>query len=739
MRFAYWSVSLAALMMPAVSAAANEADAPDAASAIADRDRNMTIVVNGQLTAVASQSGTKTRTPLIETPQTITLIDNEELVRRNALSINQALTYVAGVGPNQRGNVATRYDQLTIRGFSPAVFLDGMRLQGGTYSSPQIDFHRIEGIDVVKGPASVLYGNSTPGGLINLSSKVPQSEAHGTVEAAVGNFDLLRGAVDSTGPIDSEGRFLYRIIGGAERSDGFVDHTENERYYVSPMLSFVPDEATAITLIAAYQRDPKGGAYGSVPPIGSAVANPNGQIRRSFYDGEPSYEAFDRKQWSLSALFRHDFNEAIRYRANARYIKVKQHYRSVYNSSMLPDLRTIERGGGGSDESFSTFTIDNNIAASFTTGPLKHELLAGLDFIHNEGTGYQRFVTGAANGIPNLDIYAPVYGVAIPDVLAGVPPTFSRRNQIGVYAQDQVHIGGLNLIGSIRKDWYEQRTTTSGVSTALRQSKTTYRAGALYAFTFGLSSYFSYSTSFEPQSGVNLAGESFIPVTGRQYEAGLKFQPRGTDTILTLSVYDLARQNVPVTDPDDPRNTIQVGEVKTRGIELEGRGSIRPGLEFSLAGTYMDSEFARGNPPSTTVVNGAAQSGVTGTRPLAIPKWTASSFLSYDLSKNDAVTGPLGGLTIGAGIRYVGGSDGTYTLVSGGITTATRFRTAGYTLVDALIAYDLGRLGGTMEGVSLAINASNLFDKRHVTSCLSNNWCWFGAPRTVVASLRYKW
>src|SRR5690606_12872674 len=173
-------------------------------------------------TAVASQSGTKTGTPLIETPQTITLIDNEELVRRNALSINQALTYVAGVGPHQRGNVATRYDQLTIRGFSPAVFLDGMRLQGGTYSSPQIDFHRIEGIDVVKGPASVLYGNSTPGGLINLSSKVPQSEAHGTVEAAVGNFDLLRGAVDSTGPIDSEGRFLYRIIGGAERSDGFV-------------------------------------------------------------------------------------------------------------------------------------------------------------------------------------------------------------------------------------------------------------------------------------------------------------------------------------------------------------------------------------------------------------------------------------------------------------------------------------------------------------------------------------
>lgn len=738
MRLAYWGVSLAALMMPAVAAMAAEAEAPAAA---ADDDRKATIVVNGQLTSVASISGTKTQAPLIETPQSITVIDNDELVLRNALSINQALTYVAGVGPNQRGNVAVRYDQLTIRGFSPATFLDGMRLQGGTYSSPQIDFHRIESVDVIKGPASVLYGNSTPGGLVNMTSKVPQAEAAGSIEVAAGNFDLLRGAVDSTGPIDSQGRFLYRIIGGAEKSDGFVDYAENERYYFSPMISFVPDAATSLTLIAAYQRDPKGGSYGSVPPIGSAVTNPNGQIRTDFYDGEPSYEAFDRKQYSLSALVRRDFNEAVRYRANARYIKVKQHYRSVYNSSMLPDLRTIVRGGGGSDEEFQTFTFDNNIAAKIKTGPVEHELLAGLDFIHNEGTGYQRFVTGAANGIPNLDIYAPVYFVAIPDVLAGVPPTYTRRGQTGVYAQDQLRIGGLNLIGSIRKDWYRQRSTTSGTSTVLQQSKTTYRAGALYAFKFGLSPYFSYSTSFEPQSGVSVTGQLFVPVTGRQYEAGLKFQPPGTDTILTLSVYDLARQNVPVSDPNNPGYSVQVGETKTRGIELEGRGSIRPGLEFSLAGTYMDAEFARGNPPATNVVNGAQQSGVTGTRPLAIPKWTASSFLSYDLSKNEAITGPIGGLTIGAGVRYVGGSDGIYTLATNTTpaTTLTRFRTSGYTLVDAVLGYDLGRLGGGLEGFNVAVNASNLFDKRHVTSCLSTNWCWFGAPRTVVASLRYKW
>lgn len=714
-------------------------DAPAVKNGDADDTTEATILVTGQKTVVTSDSGTKTNTPLIETPQSITLIDNEELVRRNAQSINQALTYVAGVTPNQRGGVVGRYDQLTIRGFTPAQFLDGMRLQGGSYSSPQIDFHRIESVDVIKGPASVLYGNSTPGGLINLTSKVPTEEKHGLVDVAAGSYGLWRGSVDVGGSLDADHKIRVRLIGGGEVSNGFVDTTKYRRYYVNPSISFVPTDRTSVTLIAAYQRDPQSGSYGSAPPVGSALTNPLGQLPVSFYDGEPTYEAFDRKQYTITGLVRHQFADWLKYRANTRYLKIKQHYRQVYGSALQADNRTLVRGGGGSDEDANTISFDNNLLASFATGPLKHEMLVGLDFYRNHAVSVQRFVTGAANGIPDLDIFAPVYGVAIPDVVAGATPTAQRRRQIGVYAQDQIHLGGLNLIGSLRQDWYRQTTITSGVATTASQNKITYRLGALYAFDIGLSPYFTYSTSFEPQTGVNLAGQPYVPITGRQIEAGLKFQPPGTQTILTLSVYDLARQNVLVTDPANIRNSIQVGETKTRGVEAEGRGSIRPGLTFSVAVTYMDAKYTKGNPATAGVINGAQQSGVTGTRVLGTADWMASSFLSYDLSRNKAVSEALSGLTLGGGVRYVGPSDGLNSTVADGVTTITRFPVKSFTLLDLMFNYELGALDNRLKGVNLALNANNVLNKRHIASCFAAGWCWFGSPRTVVGSLRYKW
>ncbi|MFT3965515.1 MAG: TonB-dependent siderophore receptor [Sphingobium sp.] len=702
-----------------------------------------TIVVTGLRTTAASASGTKTNTPLIETPQSVTVIDNEELVRRNALSISQALGYVAGVSPSQRGNIATRYDQLLVRGFSPALFLDGMRLQAGTYSTPQIDFHRLESVDVVKGPSSVLYGNSGPGGLVNLTSKTPLADPHGSLEVAAGNYNLWRGVVDVGTPLDPEGKVRVRLIGGGEKSDGFIDYTKNERYYVSPMVSFAPTDRTSFTLILAYQRDPKGGSYGSTPVYGSALPNINGTVPVDFYDGEPSYEAFDRKQWSLTVLARHQLSDAVGYRGNLRYMKVKQHYRSVYNSYVLSDQRTMIRGGGGSDEDFDAFSIDNSLTAQVNTGPLHHELLVGLDFLQGKGIGYQRFVTGAANGIPDLDIFNPVYYQPIPDVLAGAAPTRTNRDQIGLYAQDQIRIGGLNLLGSIRKDWYNQQTQSgTGTPTRVSQDKLTYRLGALYTTSFGLAPYFSYSTSFEPQSGVNaVTNQPYVPVTGRQYEAGLKFQPPGTDSILTLSVFDLARQNVVVTDPVT-RNSVQVGEQKSRGIELEGRGSIGQGFDYVFSGSYLDARYSIGNPPSTSYGSGGdVASGVTGTKVLAAPEWTGSAFLSYDLTKNPAHRGAASGLSFGGGVRYVGPSDGIYYIVAsvGAPTDLRRIRVKGYTLFDAMLGYDLGRLQPSLEGLSLTVNASNIFDKRHTSACIYDNWCYFGASRTVVASLRYKW
>lgn len=747
MRAAVRTLLLGAAALPCSALLA--AETPDDA----DADPQGTVVVTGQREKTG-ETGAKTDTPLIELPQTVTVIDNEELTRRNALSINQALTYVAGVTPNQRGNVATRYDQLFLRGFSPDTYLDGMRLRGGVYSTPQIDFHLVERVDVVKGPASVLYGSSTPGGLVNLSSKLPYAEFGGRIEIAAGSYDLLRSSVDVNAPLSDAWRF--RVIAGGETSDGFVDFTRNGRYYAQPMLQFAPDDRTSVTLLLNYTRDPQAASYSAVPAYGSALPNPLGEIDVDFNPSEPAYERFDREQKSATLLFRRDLSDALTVAASARYFDVDLSYRQIYYSDFATtgtganrntDFGTLTRGVGGADEEAETVTVDAHLVGKFDTGPLRHTLLAGVDWQNNEYANFQEFRFGAT-GAGNLSLFDPVYGVGIPDFPLTQTNQDVKRDQVGLYIQDQIALGRLQLIASGRWDWYDQttRNLVARSVTRLQQNAFTGRLGALYETSFGLAPFVSYSESFEPQSGATLAGTGtpFAPVTGRQYEAGVKFQPRGTSALFTLSAFDLRRQNVPVADPRSgttvdgvvipPNSQVQIGEVAVRGVELDGRGELFPGFDLVAAASYTDPEVTQG----TALGAAGPISGVTGTRPLGVPTWGASGFVSYDLART-RMTGPVSGLSVGGGVRYVGDSDGTASTVRNGAPVLTRFRTPGYTLVDAVIGYDLSKFAGWGRGVSLQVNASNLLNKRHVASCFFNNWCFFGASRTVVGTIRATW
>jgi iron complex outermembrane receptor protein len=265
------------------------------------------------------------------------------------------------------------------------------------------------------------------------------------------------------------------------------------------------------------------------------------------------------------------------------------------------------------------------------------------------------------------------------------------------------------------------------------------RLGALYELPMGLAPFVSYSESFEPQTGNTYQGDPFDPVTGRQYEVGLKYQPRNTNALFTLAAYDLRRQKVPVGHPGAGNNgipsnaQIQIGEVNVQGAELEGRGEVVPGFEVVFTGSYTDAEITQG-----TTASGVTPS-TTGTRPLGTPVWMASTFLSYDFATLRP-EGRFGGLTLGGGVRYVGGSDGstTYEIVNG-VTQFTAFTTDGFVLVDALASYDLGRVSTALAGAELALNVANLFDERHVTACSFSNSCYFGASRTVLGTLRYEW
>lgn len=761
---------LAGLSRVALITSALTAPVPAFAEGADDTIANDTIVVTG-VQEKGTGSGTKTDTPLMATPQSITVIDNEELTRRNALSINQALTYVAGVSPNQRGGMVTRYDQLILRGFAPGLYLDGMRLIAGPYSTPQIDFNRVDHIDVVKGPASVLYGNSTPGGLVNLTSKLPEADAFGRIELQAGNYDALRGAVDINQPLDADGRLLFRVVGGWQKSDGLTDMTFSERYHVSPMLTFAPGPDTSFTLVAGYQHSPSGGGYSGVPAYGSVLPNPGGELPRDINTGDPGYERYNHHQRSIAAFFRHDFNEHLTFRSNARFQNNELSYRQLYVAGFATtgtgvnrnsNYSIITRGGGGADEDYDTLTLDNHLNAKFATGALRHNVLVGIDYQNITGENVQQFNTGqTANpvtSIPNLNLFNPVYGGTLPSfdltaLSAGYVNTYGKRNQVGIYLQDQIAIGRLQLIASGRYDWYDQTTRNKkiaagqpGAVTTLSQTAFTMRLGALYEFEFGVSPYFSYSESFEPQAGQTWDGIPFDPVTGRQYEAGVKFQPKGTNAIFTASAYDLRRQKVPVSDPAAgtggiPTNAqIQIGEVRVRGVELEGRGEITPGFDIVVAGTYTDAIITKGAPAIAPTATNSGTPTTTGTRQLGTPEWLASTFLSYDLGRNTGIEGPLGGLTFGGGVRYVGGSDGTtnYAVING-VTTFQRFHTDGFVLVDALLGYDLGRVSTALEGVSLALNAANLFDKRHVSACPFQNSCYFGAGRTVMGSVRFGW
>ncbi|MBH1992663.1 MAG: TonB-dependent receptor plug domain-containing protein, partial [Sphingomonadaceae bacterium] len=360
-----------------------------------------TIIVTG-INDNKVSTGTKTDTPLMATPQSITIIDREELTRRNVQSINDALGYVAGVSTNQRGAMATRYDQLVLRGFSPGLYLDGMRLIAGPYSTPQIDFNRVDHIDVVKGPASVLYGNSTPGGLVNLTSKMPEATAFGRLEGQAGNYDTFRMTGDVNQPLDSEGRLKARIVGGWQKGDNLAQGTFSERWHFSPMLTFSPDAATSLTLIATYQHTPHGGGYSGTPAAGTVLPNPNGTLPRNMNTGDPGYERYDHKAKSIAAFFRHDFNDYLSVASNARFQNNKLSYRQIYTGGFATtgtganrnsDYSIITRGGGGADEDFDTLTLDNHLNAKFATGFIQHNLLVGVDYQRISGENVQQFNT----------------------------------------------------------------------------------------------------------------------------------------------------------------------------------------------------------------------------------------------------------------------------------------------------------------------------------------------------------
>jgi iron complex outermembrane recepter protein len=666
--------------------------------------------------AKRSATASKTDTPIIETPRSISVVTADQIEAQKVDNVGAALRYTPGVYAEQRGAITTR-TSVVVRGFlsERLVTVDGINNFTTSDLSQEPDAYGLERLEVLRGPASVLYGQGTPGGLIAAISKRPTTDHFAEAEVSAGTFDQYGGKFDLGGPIDDEKKFLFRLTGLARDGDTQVDFAKDDRFFIAPAFTWQPSSSTSLTLLAHYQKDD---AYPDqfLPASGTVLPNPNGKISTGRLLGEPG-DRFERDKYSLGYAFEHEFNENITIRQNMRYDYGKFDRFNVGIPGNLvndfrADLRTINRGIFVNNARGSAVGTDTHGEFKFELGETAHTVLTGVDYKVSE---LHAVFSRQLNGVPGLDVFNPVYGRALPTNIPVVNDRDTDFYQLGVYAQDQIKIFDrlvLNLGG--RHDW-----TTTEVENNLNETTIsdqhdkafTGQAGLAYLFENGITPYANYAESFEPQPGVTFSGAAFKPTTGTQYEVGIKYQPPGHNTLVTLAAFDLTRQNVTTTDPVNRGFSVQTGEVRSRGVEIEARTNPIDGLNLIAGFSYTDTKVTKSNGPDLDK------------RPTRVPEYLASLWGDYRIQ-----SGLFSGLGFGAGVRYVGNTAGD---------TVNSFKVPSFTLADAALYYDVQ--DGPLQGMSLAINAANLLDETFVSECEATSSCLFGARRTVIGSVRYRW
>ncbi|MBJ8399374.1 MULTISPECIES: ferrioxamine B receptor FoxA [Citrobacter] len=667
--------------------------------------KNDTVVVTSQM-----QSGaTKLATPDVETPQSVSIVTREQFEEQGATSVRQAVSYTPGVYSNQIG-ASNRFDYIVLRGFSDGsldnVYLDGLKMMGDTnsHSSLVIDPWFLDNIEVVRGPASVLYGRSSPGGIVALTSRKPSFDAGGEVKLFAGNNNQRGAAFDVTGALDDNDRVAARLSGMTRYADSQFGPLKEERYALMPSLTWRITDQTRLDLMAYLHRDPEGGSHSGLPYDGTVVPHYGQKISNTFYEGEDDYDKYDRRENMVGYNIEHMFDSGWSVRQKLRYLHTDVELNQVYAAGWLNETE-LNRGYSGSDEKMSAITLDNQLDGSFDTWQVNHRLLVGIDYQDRSNN-----TTGYYGAFPPIDAFNPVYG-AKPDYINMYAREKHKLRQTGYYLQDQMSWDRFRITLGGR---YDQVSISNidkqnGTRSDLDKNNFSSRAALLYLFDNGVAPYISYSTAFTPTSFADENGNLLEPMKGKQWEAGLKYEPEGLNSQFSASVFRINQTNIATKEePTDPYRSI--GEIESEGVELEAISQLTDSFRLQAAYTYTDIRYKKSSPEEQ------------GKRAVYAPRNQASTWLSYDV-KN----GPLAGLTLGSGVRYVNGitSDrqNTHTLPS-------------YTLVDLAIGYDLTNIG--IKGLSTQLNVNNLTDKRYVAACNSLSYCYFGAERSIVGSVSWK-
>ena len=688
------------------------------------------------IAARQSATATKTDTPIQKVPQSISVVTAEEMALHQPKSVKEALSYTPGVAVGTRG-ASNTYDYLIIRGFaadgqSQNNYLNGLKMQGNFYNDAVIDPYMLERAEVMRGPVSVLYGKSNPGGLLNMVSKRPTTEPLKEVQFKMGTDSLFQTGFDFSDALDDDGVYAYRLTGLARSANAQQQGAEEQRYAIAPSFSWRPDDKTNFTFLSYFQNEPETGYYGWLPKEGTVSTLPNGKRLSTDFNEGANNNTYSRNEKMVGYSFDHEFNDTFTVRQNLRYAENKVSQNSVYGYGMCSDPlyssnpstspcasvpqsqwgHTLTRQYVDDNEKLQNFSVDTQLQSKFATGSVDHTLLTGVDFMRMRNDIDSWF--GWAGSVAPSDIY----NLDRSDFDFGSHPgpgaayrVLNKQKQTGLYAQDQMQWDKVLVTLGGRYDWAQQDSLDREENTqhSRNDNEFTWRGGVNYLFDNGVTPYFSYSESFEPASTVGANGSIFAPSKGKQYEAGVKYVPSDRPIVITGAVYQLTKTNNLMADPNGSFFSVEGGEIRSRGVEVEAKAALSASVNVVGSYTYTDAEY-------TTDTN------YKGNTPPQVPKHMASLWGDYTM-----FDGPLSGLTLGTGVRYTSSSYGD---------PANSFKVGSYTLVDALVRYDLARLG--MAGSNVALHVNNLFDREYVASCFNTYGCFWGAERQVVATATFR-
>lgn len=662
--------------------------------------------------ATRGAGATKMDVPVLETPQQVSTIGAAQIRDQAISSVAEAVRYSAGVRPADYGITD---DDVSIRGFyltGTGLYRDGMRLIHNGFMT-NLEPYGLERLEVVHGPASVLYGQSAPGGLINAVTKRPRAGMQREVGLELGSHDRRQATADIGGALNAQGTVLGRLTVLKREAGTQWDDLRNDRTYVAPAITLQGDRTT-LTLLAHHQQDDTGYI---IPYYRNTPAGPASE--RINVNGPGS--GHHKEAWSLGYLLEHSFSDSLTVRHNLRYLDGSNHRLEMRNRGLMADQRSMARLAMVRPDAEKTLVIDTHLEARLKSGEVSHQLLAGLDYYHSKLDWRIHSLNGA---VAPIDLVNPVY--VQPDWGNNYlsDRALARNTQVGLYLQDQIKLGErwvFSLGGrydTARIDTqYDARLANNTAFTTThvdrRDNAFTGRAGAIYLAPNGLAPYVSFNTAFQPPlttvTAVDANGTPYEPETARQAEVGLRYAPQGAGYTLSAAVFDLRKRNVRTPSTINPRFDVQTGEVRSRGLELQGSGEVGGGFSVIGAYTYLNAKVTRSN-----------NALEVGERPGATPEHVASLWGKYQ-------RGPL---ELGLGARHISATVGELRVATGPIPTND-----GYTLFDAMAAYDVGAW-------RLSLNVTNLGDKRYRTQCNTfrggAEFCALGFGREVKIAAAYR-